>query len=74
MAVDFAQTEATAEMARSLKSREFPDFMQRVDKPIVEVRLDLVNSLNHKSTSKEPLLRWIVPTISIVVKLHTCKF
>ncbi|XP_007036161.2 PREDICTED: RNA-dependent RNA polymerase 2 [Theobroma cacao] len=34
MAVDFAKTGAPAEMPRSLKPREFPDFMQRVDKPM----------------------------------------
>ncbi|WRX13637.1 RNA-dependent RNA polymerase [Theobroma cacao] len=34
MAVDFAKTAALAEMAQSLKPREFPDFMQKVDKPM----------------------------------------
>ncbi|WRX20850.1 hypothetical protein QQP08_013337, partial [Theobroma cacao] len=34
MVVDFAKTTALAEMAQSLKPREFPDFMQRVDKPM----------------------------------------
>ncbi|WRX11915.1 hypothetical protein QQP08_004402, partial [Theobroma cacao] len=34
MVVDFAKTIAPDEMARSLKPREFPDFMQRVDKPM----------------------------------------
>ncbi|WRX12151.1 RNA-dependent RNA polymerase, partial [Theobroma cacao] len=34
MAVDFAITGAPAEMPRSLKPREFPKFMQRVDKPM----------------------------------------
>ncbi|WRX13095.1 RNA-dependent RNA polymerase [Theobroma cacao] len=34
MAVDFAKTRAPAEMPRFLKLREFPDFMQRVDKPM----------------------------------------
>ncbi|XVE84716.1 hypothetical protein DITRI_Ditri17bG0035700 [Diplodiscus trichospermus] len=34
MAVDFAKTGAPAEMPRALKPREFPDFMQRVDKPM----------------------------------------
>ncbi|EOY04403.1 Uncharacterized protein TCM_019665 [Theobroma cacao] len=33
-AVDFAKTATPTEMARSLKPREFPDFMQRVDKPM----------------------------------------
>ncbi|WRX13096.1 RNA-dependent RNA polymerase, partial [Theobroma cacao] len=34
MAVDFAKTRAPAEMPRSLKPREFPNFMQKVDKPM----------------------------------------
>ncbi|WRX11622.1 RNA-dependent RNA polymerase [Theobroma cacao] len=34
MAVDFAKTRAPTEMPRSLKPEEFPDFMQRVDKPM----------------------------------------
>ncbi|WRX19908.1 RNA-dependent RNA polymerase, partial [Theobroma cacao] len=34
MAVDFGKTEAPVEMPRSLKPREFSDFMQRVDKPM----------------------------------------
>ncbi|EOY31672.1 Uncharacterized protein TCM_038703 [Theobroma cacao] len=34
MAVDFAKITAPAEMARSLKPREFPNFMQTVDKPM----------------------------------------
>lgn len=34
MAVDFAKTGAPAEMPRSLKPREFPDFMERFDKPM----------------------------------------
>ncbi|KAF8005973.1 hypothetical protein BT93_K0299 [Corymbia citriodora subsp. variegata] len=34
MAVDFAKTGAPAEMPRVLKPREFPDFMERVDKPM----------------------------------------
>ncbi|KAK8644134.1 hypothetical protein V6N13_123449 [Hibiscus sabdariffa] len=34
MAVDFAKTGAPAEMPRSLKPREFPDFMQRENKPM----------------------------------------
>ncbi|WRX31737.1 RNA-dependent RNA polymerase [Theobroma cacao] len=34
MAVDFAKTGALAKMPRSLKPREFSDFMQRVDKPM----------------------------------------
>ncbi|WRX34229.1 RNA-dependent RNA polymerase [Theobroma cacao] len=34
MAVDFVKTAAPAEMARSLKPREFSDFMQRDDKPM----------------------------------------
>ncbi|CAK9162356.1 unnamed protein product [Ilex paraguariensis] len=33
MAVDFAKTGAPAEMPRVLKPREFPDFMERWDKP-----------------------------------------
>ncbi|GMQ10242.1 hypothetical protein CsSME_00053321 [Camellia sinensis var. sinensis] len=33
MAVDFAKTGAPAEMPRFLKPKEFPDFMQRWDKP-----------------------------------------
>ncbi|GAB2289531.1 RNA-dependent RNA polymerase 2 [Dionaea muscipula] len=33
MAVDFAKTGAPAEMPRSLKPREYPDFMERYDKP-----------------------------------------
>ncbi|WRX16661.1 NB-ARC - like 10 [Theobroma cacao] len=37
MAVDFAKTRAPAEMPRSLKPREFPNFMQRVDKPILDL-------------------------------------
>ncbi|CAN4088256.1 unnamed protein product [Withania somnifera] len=34
MAVDFAKTGAAAEMPRFLKPREFPDFMERWDKPM----------------------------------------
>ncbi|XP_060204819.1 RNA-dependent RNA polymerase 2 isoform X1 [Lycium barbarum] len=34
MAVDFAKTGAAAEMPRYLKPREFPDFMERWDKPM----------------------------------------
>ncbi|KAJ1439035.1 RNA-dependent RNA polymerase, eukaryotic-type [Sesbania bispinosa] len=34
MAVDFAKTGAPAEMPRALKPREFPDFMERWDKPM----------------------------------------
>lgn len=34
MAVDFAKTGAAAEMPRALKPREFPDFMERGDKPM----------------------------------------
>lgn len=34
MAVDFAKTGAPAEMPRFLKPREFPDFMERWDKPM----------------------------------------
>ncbi|KAG5056691.1 hypothetical protein AAZV13_05G032300 [Glycine max] len=34
MAVDFAKTGAPAAMPRVLKPREFPDFMERVDKPM----------------------------------------
>ncbi|XP_022738324.1 RNA-dependent RNA polymerase 2 [Durio zibethinus] len=34
MAVDFAKTGAPAEMPRALKPKEFPDFMQRGDKPM----------------------------------------
>lgn len=34
MAVDFAKTGAPAAMPRILKPREFPDFMERVDKPM----------------------------------------
>ncbi|MBA0690103.1 hypothetical protein Goari_007799 [Gossypium aridum] len=34
MAVDFAKTGAPAEMPRALKPREFPDFMQRGNKPM----------------------------------------
>lgn len=34
MAVDFAKTGAPAEMPRALKPREFPDFMERFDKPM----------------------------------------
>ena len=33
MAIDFAKTSAPAEMPRFLKPKEFPDFMERVDKP-----------------------------------------
>ncbi|PIN04805.1 RNA-directed RNA polymerase QDE-1 [Handroanthus impetiginosus] len=33
MAVDFAKTGAPAEMPRALKPREFPDFMERWEKP-----------------------------------------
>lgn len=34
MAVDFAKTGAPAEMPRALKPKEFPDFMERVEKPM----------------------------------------
>ncbi|XP_057753613.1 RNA-dependent RNA polymerase 2 [Arachis stenosperma] len=34
MAVDFAKTGAPAEMPRVLKPREYPDFMERFDKPM----------------------------------------
>ncbi|XP_054806815.1 RNA-dependent RNA polymerase 2 [Prosopis cineraria] len=34
MAVDFAKTGTPAEMPRALKPREFPDFMERVGKPM----------------------------------------
>jgi RNA-dependent RNA polymerase len=34
MAVDFAKTGAPAEMPRFLKPREFPDFMERFEKPM----------------------------------------
>ncbi|XP_058762602.1 RNA-dependent RNA polymerase 2-like [Vicia villosa] len=34
MAVDFAKTGAPAEMPRALKPREFPDFMERFEKPM----------------------------------------
>ncbi|KAF3437064.1 hypothetical protein FNV43_RR19817 [Rhamnella rubrinervis] len=34
MAVDFAKTGAPADMPRILKPREFPDFMERVEKPM----------------------------------------
>ena len=34
MAVDFAKTGAPAEMPRVLKPKEFPDFMERLDKPM----------------------------------------
>lgn len=34
MAVDFAKTGAPAEMPRVLKPKEFPDFMERADKPM----------------------------------------
>ncbi|KAK7265708.1 hypothetical protein RJT34_33331 [Clitoria ternatea] len=34
LAVDFAKTGAPAAMPRALKPREFPDFMERVDKPM----------------------------------------
>ncbi|KAJ0048622.1 hypothetical protein Pint_15407 [Pistacia integerrima] len=34
MAVDFAKTGAPAEMPLALRPREFPDFMERVDKPL----------------------------------------
>ncbi|PON93354.1 RNA-dependent RNA polymerase-type [Trema orientale] len=34
MAVDFAKTGAPAEMPKVLKPREFPDFMERLDKPM----------------------------------------
>uniref|UniRef100_A0A7N2LUU4 RNA-dependent RNA polymerase n=1 Tax=Quercus lobata TaxID=97700 RepID=A0A7N2LUU4_QUELO len=34
MAVDFAKTGAPAEMPRVWKPKEFPDFMERVDKPM----------------------------------------
>lgn len=34
MAVDFAKTGAPAEMSWALKPKEFPDFMERVDKPM----------------------------------------
>ncbi|KAK7291646.1 hypothetical protein RIF29_06956 [Crotalaria pallida] len=34
MAVDFAKTGAPAEMPRVLKPKEFPDFMDRVEKPM----------------------------------------
>ncbi|GAB4845634.1 RNA-dependent RNA polymerase 2 [Ancistrocladus abbreviatus] len=34
MAVDFAKTGAPAEMPRALKPREYPDFMERYDKPM----------------------------------------
>lgn len=34
MAVDFAKTGAPAEMPRALKPREYPDFMERVEKPM----------------------------------------
>lgn len=34
MAVDFAKTGAPAELPRSLRPREFPDFMERWDKPM----------------------------------------
>lgn len=33
MAVDYAKTGAPAEMPRSLKPKEFPDFMDRLDRP-----------------------------------------
>ncbi|OMO59796.1 RNA-dependent RNA polymerase, eukaryotic-type [Corchorus olitorius] len=33
MAVDFAKTGAPAQMPKALKPREFPDFMQRTEKP-----------------------------------------
>lgn len=33
MAVDFAKTGAPAEMPRVLKPREYPDFMERIDRP-----------------------------------------
>ncbi|KAG0466712.1 hypothetical protein HPP92_018292 [Vanilla planifolia] len=34
MAVDFAKTGIPAEMPRALKPKEFPDFMERLDRPI----------------------------------------
>ncbi|KAL5544244.1 hypothetical protein UlMin_008028 [Ulmus minor] len=34
MAVDFAKTGAPAEMPRALKPREFPDFLERYDRPM----------------------------------------
>ncbi|KAM6594262.1 hypothetical protein CsatA_001965 [Cannabis sativa] len=34
MAVDFAKTGAPAEMPKALKPREFPDFMERLEKPM----------------------------------------
>ncbi|KAF6158078.1 hypothetical protein GIB67_014872, partial [Kingdonia uniflora] len=34
MAVDFAKTGSPAEMPRALKPREYPDFMERVEKPM----------------------------------------
>ncbi|RHN63531.1 putative RNA-directed RNA polymerase [Medicago truncatula] len=34
MAVDFAKTGALAEMPRVLKPKEFPDFMERFEKPM----------------------------------------
>ncbi|GMH21473.1 hypothetical protein Nepgr_023315 [Nepenthes gracilis] len=38
MAVDFAKTGAPAEMPRVLKPREYPDFLERHDKPTYESR------------------------------------
>lgn len=34
MAVDFAKTGAPAEMPRALRPREYPDFMERLDRPM----------------------------------------
>ncbi|XP_051136633.1 RNA-dependent RNA polymerase 2 [Andrographis paniculata] len=44
MAVDFAKTGAPAEMPRSLKPREFPDFLERWEKPMY-ISLDPLGKL-----------------------------
>lgn len=57
MAVDFAKTGAAAEMPRFLKPREFPDFMERWDKPMYisegvlgKLYRGIVKAFPHKNT------------------------
>ncbi|KAK4568483.1 hypothetical protein RGQ29_004046 [Quercus rubra] len=62
MAVDFAKTGAPAEMPRVLKPKEFPDFMERLDKPMYtsnSVLGKLYRAFLESAVQERPNLVWL---------------
>lgn len=57
MAVDFAKTGAPAAMPRVLKPREFPDFMERVDKPMY-ISKGVLGKLYHAIIESQMQIRY----------------